>query len=143
MAISMFLKLDLINGDSTRKGFEKQLAVESFSWGESRDDPNPAQANELAIVAAHGQAGPQLALHCLQGTDIGGGVLSILATNPSGAESVHTTFALTHATVASYQLAGVAGDVTASDAFTLTFQQITFTSNGSPAGPAVLNFYKP
>lgn len=38
MAFDAFLKIDGIEGESTRKGFEKQIPILSFSWGGS----NPA-----------------------------------------------------------------------------------------------------
>jgi type VI secretion system secreted protein Hcp len=41
MAFDAYLKLDGIEGESTAKGNEKQIMVESFSWGAS----NPAQIN--------------------------------------------------------------------------------------------------
>ena len=33
MAFDAFLKLDGVEGEGTRKGFEKQIPLESFSWG--------------------------------------------------------------------------------------------------------------
>jgi type VI secretion system secreted protein Hcp len=38
MAFDAFLKIDGVNGESTRKGFEKQMEIQSFSWGAA----NPA-----------------------------------------------------------------------------------------------------
>jgi type VI secretion system secreted protein Hcp len=38
MAFDTFLKIEGIDGESTRKGFEKQMEIQSFSWGAS----NPA-----------------------------------------------------------------------------------------------------
>ena len=32
MAFDAFLKIDGVNGESTRKGFEKQIEIQSFSW---------------------------------------------------------------------------------------------------------------
>jgi len=33
MAFDAFLKIDGVNGEATRKGFEKQMEILSFSWG--------------------------------------------------------------------------------------------------------------
>ncbi|MGH9895432.1 MAG: Hcp family type VI secretion system effector [bacterium] len=33
MAFDAFLKIDGVDGESTRKGFEKQMEIESFNWG--------------------------------------------------------------------------------------------------------------
>jgi type VI secretion system secreted protein Hcp len=35
MAFDAFLKIDGVNGEATRKGFEKQMEILSFSWGAS------------------------------------------------------------------------------------------------------------
>ena len=35
MAFDSFLKIDGVDGESTRKGFEKQMEILSFSWGAS------------------------------------------------------------------------------------------------------------
>jgi type VI secretion system secreted protein Hcp len=38
MAFDAFLKIDGVDGEATRKGFEKQMEIQSFNWGAS----NPA-----------------------------------------------------------------------------------------------------
>ncbi|HET6763038.1 MAG TPA: type VI secretion system tube protein Hcp, partial [Longimicrobiaceae bacterium] len=47
MAFDAFLKIDGVDGDSTRAGFEKTIEIRSFSWG----------ATNTATVGSSGAGG--------------------------------------------------------------------------------------
>ena len=48
MAFDAFLKIDGVEGESTRKGFEKQMEIDSFSWG---------AANSATVGSSSGGSG--------------------------------------------------------------------------------------
>lgn len=52
MAFDAFLKIDGIDGESTRKDFEKQIEILSFSWGAS----NPATIGSAGAGGGAGKA---------------------------------------------------------------------------------------
>jgi type VI secretion system secreted protein Hcp len=78
MAFDAFLKIDGVDGESTRKGFEKQTEIQSFSWGAT----NPATMSSASGGAGGGKAtltsfsvtkktdkaSPLLFQACLEGT---------------------------------------------------------------------------
>lgn len=77
MAIEYLLRIDGINGDSTRRGFEGAIEVISWSWGVSQIGGGPGHGagaaagrpdfDELQVVAAVSSASPQLVESCVTG----------------------------------------------------------------------------
>lgn len=85
MAVDVYLKLDNIEGESVRKGFEKQVDVLSFSWGGSQvtavagtggSGAGRANLSELTITKYLDKASPKLFKALVAGTHIPNGVLS-------------------------------------------------------------------
>jgi type VI protein secretion system component Hcp len=124
MAI-MYLKLDGITGDVTQKGREGQFLLESFSWGESRDQPAANVVGELACVAPVGRASPTIAQACARATPIASATITIWVPSASGAEIQQTTVVADNTSVSSYQMGGSKADPQVFDRFTLTFQKLT------------------
>ncbi len=64
MAFDAFLKIDGVNGESTRKGFEKQIEILSFSLGAS----NPVTMGSAGGGAGAGKASIS-SFNCLKASD--------------------------------------------------------------------------
>jgi type VI secretion system secreted protein Hcp len=64
MAFDAFLKIEGIDGESTRKGFEKQIELISFSWGAS----NPTTIGSAGAGGGAGKASVS-SFNCLKITD--------------------------------------------------------------------------
>ncbi|MEW5931177.1 MAG: type VI secretion system tube protein Hcp [Gemmatimonadota bacterium] len=64
MAFDAFLKIEGIDGESTRKGFEKQIELISFSWGAS----NPTTIGSSGPGGGAGKASVS-SFNCLKITD--------------------------------------------------------------------------
>lgn len=85
MAVDVYLKLDTIDGESVRKGFEKQIDILSFSWGGSNvssvagtggSGAGRANLSELSITKYMDKASPKFFKALIAGTHLPNGVLS-------------------------------------------------------------------
>ena len=64
MAFDAFLKIEGVDGESTRTGFEKQIELLSFSWGAS----NTANVGSSGAGGGAGKASVS-SFNCLKATD--------------------------------------------------------------------------
>jgi type VI secretion system secreted protein Hcp len=77
MAFDAFLKIEGVDGESTRKGFEKQMEIQSFSFGASNPSTIGAggggggggkvSVSSFNIMKRSDSASPLLVLACCQG----------------------------------------------------------------------------
>lgn len=78
MALDAFLKISTIDGESTKKGFEKQIELESFSWavhqtatthsGTSGGSAGKAVVNDISFSKKVDKTSPTLLQNVLIGT---------------------------------------------------------------------------
>ncbi len=127
MAFDGFLKIPNINGESTLKGFEKWIAIESFSWGEERPPSGNGVAVPLEVqVVANTQASsPSLFAACANGEALGT-VLLHLAT-VGGSQSTFFKWDLENAVIGSYRVGGNTADDRPADQFSISFTALTYS----------------
>lgn len=112
MAIAeFFLKIDSIDGESTVKGFEKQIQLDSFSWGLSEtivvsggggsSAGRPVQ-QPFQFTAKVSAASPKLMVACATGQHLASAVLSV---RRPGAKDVFLKYTLSDLLVSSYKTA--------------------------------------
>lgn len=79
MVATIHLKIDGIQGDSSVKGFEKQIDCDSWSWGASQaanmhvstgGAAAGSSIQDISISKSMDQASPNLMLYCCKGTHI-------------------------------------------------------------------------
>ncbi len=131
MAFDIFLKLtdggnNLIKGESTAKGHENEIEVQSFSWGESRD-AGVTDPQEMAFVTPVSLASPTIAKLCADGTALGSGEISVNAGSVKGTTGEVLMIKLATVTLGSYQLGAAQTDPEMTDRFTLAFQRMAIT----------------
>lgn len=78
MAFDAFLKIDGVDGESTRKGFEKQTEIQSFSWGATNPATmgsatggvggGKATISSFSVSKKTDKASPVLFQACMEGT---------------------------------------------------------------------------
>src|SRR5437868_15524214 len=88
-----YLKIDTITGESEAVGFEKQLQIESWSWG-ATNAGSAAQGSGMGsgrvslqdfhFTVQNGSASPQLFLACAKGNHIPNAILSCRKTGGDG-----------------------------------------------------------
>lgn len=88
-----YLKIDTIEGESEATGFEKQMQIESWSFGASNSGSSglgtglgvgKVSLQDFHFVIANGKATPQLFLACAKGNHIPQGILSLRKTGGDG-----------------------------------------------------------
>lgn len=146
-AFDYFLKIDGIPGESTDAKHKGEIAVLSWSWGETQETaPSPGGgggAGKVAMTDLHvsanlSKASPQLLLACASGKHIKSAVLAGRKAGKGQAEFL--TFSLSDVLVSSYQTGGTAADPPL-DSISLNFSKIEVTykelmAKGTP-GPAI------
>lgn len=87
MAFDAFLKLEGIDGESTRKGYEKQMAVISFSWAGSNPSTigvtgggggGKGELSSLSIIKKADSASPLMFQKCMEGEHVPKASLTLL-----------------------------------------------------------------
>jgi type VI secretion system secreted protein Hcp len=113
-----YLKIDTIEGESEATGFEKQMQIESWSFGASNSG-SAAQGTGLGVgkvslqdfhfVIQNGKASPQLFLACAKGNHIPQGILCCRKTGGDG--NPYTYFKVTFGdiVISSFQTGGSNG----------------------------------
>lgn len=130
MAVDIFLKLDGIEGESFVKGHEREIQIESFSFGVSNagsfntggGSAGKAQFNDFHFVMATSKASPKLLVACASGQHIKDGLLSVRKAGTSQLDYIKWTF--TDLLISSYQTGGSSGDVVPSDQVSISFAKI-------------------
>jgi type VI secretion system secreted protein Hcp len=135
--LEIFATIDTITGDSTAKGFEKQIEVQSFSFAGMNSAPTGAGksiASPITFTAAAGTDSPLLLKALAQHTVLKTAVFKFVHT---GGESpfVFQTYSLSNCLIVGFhQTAPVNGVV---DEVQLAFAKVTYTvtqqkPDGSP-----------
>lgn len=124
-----YLKIDTIEGESQAKGFEKQMQIQSWSFGASNSG-SAAQGGGLGVgkvslqdfhfVVKNGKASPQLFLACAKGNHIPQAILSCRKTGGSGTPYTYTKITYGDIVISGFQTGGSEGS---SD---LPIEQISF-----------------
>jgi type VI secretion system secreted protein Hcp len=151
MAFDAFLKIDGIEGEATRKGFEKQIDILSFSWGGS----NPATIgvrggggggkgtlSSLNVMRKSDSASPKLFQKMMEGEHIKKATLTL---NKAGGKAPvdFIKYELETVYIDSVQTSGSeGGDDAPMESIGLTFGKITFTytpqkADGTKGSPVV------
>jgi type VI secretion system secreted protein Hcp len=150
MAFDAFLKIDGLNGESTRKGFEKQLEIKSFNWGAT----NPAtisaggggsgkvSVTTFTISKKTDAASPLLFQSCCNGTHYPKAVATLIRSG-GGAPDQFMKYEFEKVYVQSVQWSGVTeGDDTPLENVSFGFSKVTITytpqnPDGSKGTPSV------
>ena len=110
MAFEYFLKLEGIEGESQRKGYEKQIEVLVFEWGEinpgSGGGAGKVEMEDFQVVMRSSKASPELFLACASGQHLKSDVLTALRLGKKSAIAMRWT--LSDVLVSSYQIGGAA-----------------------------------
>ncbi|HLT90212.1 MAG TPA: type VI secretion system tube protein Hcp [Woeseiaceae bacterium] len=139
MAFDAFLDMGKdVEGESTRKGFEKQIEIYSFSWGVS----NPATIgpgsegagggratlSSFNCMKATDKASPMLFQFCAQGKHFPKVKLSL---NKAGGDSVtYLTYEFENCFIESVQWSGSSGgDDRPTESLSIAFGKVTITYN--------------
>jgi len=152
MAFDAFLKIDGVAGESTRKGFEKQMEIQSFSWGAA----NPAtigaggggggggkvSVSTFNIMKKSDAASPLLFQACCQGDHY---ATAIVTLNKSGGKAPvdFIKYEFEKVYVESVQWSGASGgDDTPSESVSFAFGKVSVTytpqnADGAKGSPTV------
>ena len=86
MAFDAYLKLDGVEGEATRQGNEKQISLESFSWG-AHNPRSPVgtgagagrvEVSNFTVSKKTDKSSPKLFQHCCSGKHIPTATLTLL-----------------------------------------------------------------
>jgi type VI protein secretion system component Hcp len=145
VAISAFLKLDDVTGDSVVAGHEGEIELLTVVWDEGRRGAGPSSTGmvpgtlsigEVRVTTIAGKAGPKLMIRCAQGTRSANGAITFV--NDATPRDAFTTIRMTDVLVDSYTHAG-SGDVPV-DQISLSFTSIQIeyrpaSATGAPGTP--------
>ena len=119
MAFDAYLKIDGIDGESTSKGMEKQIEIESFSWGLSNSatvgshsggiSSGKANIGAFTIVKAIDKASPNLMLAGCDGSHLKSATVTFRKSTGSSGQKPFEILKFTDCMVSSYQISGVTG----------------------------------
>lgn len=152
MAFDAFIKLDEVDGESTRKGFEGQIEILSFSFGAS----NPVTIGSAAKGGGAGKASlssfnfmkitdgasPQMFQGCCQGKHYP--KAKVVLRKAGGAPMDYLIYEFEKCYVDSIQWSGSSGgDDRPIESVSITFGKVTITytpqdEKGNPAGKPVI-----
>jgi type VI secretion system secreted protein Hcp len=147
-----YLKLDGVNGESTRKGFEKQIEIYSFSWGAANPvnigtGTGGAGASKVSISSFNimkktDSASPSMFQNCCSGKHYPKALVTL---NKAGGDNAvdFLKYEFTEVFVESIQWSGSAGgDETPSESVSFAFSSVNITytpqkDDGSKGSPLV------
>ncbi len=132
MAFDVFLKIDGVDGESTVKGFEKWINVESFSWGVANTSTvggasgggggaGKASFSQLHITTPSQVSSPKLFAACASGKHFPTATLHVRKSN----QDSFLKFELKEVLITSFNMSGRSGDALPHDAFVLDAQSAT------------------
>ncbi|BDC48596.1 type VI secretion protein [Bryobacterales bacterium F-183] len=126
------LKIDTIDGESSQKGHEKWMELQSWSWGESNSGSSgtgsgagsgKVSMQDFHFVISYGISSPKLFLACASGQHIPSAELHIR--KAGGDQQVFVTWKFTDILISSYQTGGSGGsDVLPTDQVSFNFTKI-------------------
>jgi len=133
MAVDMFLKIDGIPGESTDAKFQKQIVLESFSWGETNAAVHSAAGGggagrvsmqDFHFTARVSIASPKLMLACASGQHIKDAVMNVRrAGEQKEGNAAFLTYSVQGVVITSVQEAGDTSDIPL-DSVSFAFQKI-------------------
>ena len=152
MAFDAFLKIDGVNGEATRKGFEKQMEIQSFSWGASNPSTIGAggggggggkvSVSSFNVMKKSDSASPILFQACCKGDHFATAVVTL--NKAAGAAALDfIKYEFEEVYVDSVQWSGASGgDDTPSESVSFSFGKVSITytpqnKDGSKGSPAV------
>jgi len=124
-----YLKIDTIEGESIAVGFEKQMQIQSWSFGASNSGSavqgmglgvGKVSLQDFHFVVQNGKASPQLFLACAKGNHIPQAILSCRKTGGDGSPYTYTKITFGDLVISSFNTGGSEG------AATLPMEQIAF-----------------
>jgi len=144
MAVDMFLKIDGIPGESTDAKFDKELVLESFSWGETNTGAHTAgggagagkvSMQDFHFTARGSIASPKLMLACASGQHIKDAVMNVRKAGEQKEGSVvFLTYSFQGVVITSVEEAGDTSGIPL-DSVSFAFQKIDVMWKAiSPAG---------
>jgi type VI secretion system secreted protein Hcp len=150
MAYDAYLKLDGINGESKRDGFEKTIELLSFSWGASNPKTlGPGEGTGSGKVTISGlsfmkhtdSTSPQLFQNCCNGKHFPKGSVTFLKAGGK-APVDYLKYEFTEVYVESIQWGGGGGEDTPSESVSLAFASVNVTytpqkTDGTKGTPVV------
>ena len=133
MAVDMFLKIDGIPGESTDAKFQKEIVLESFSWGETNAAAHigagGAGAGKVSMQDFHftarvSAASPKLMLACATGQHIKDAVMNVRrAGEQKEGNAAFLTYSFQGVVITSVQEAGDTSNIPL-DSVSFAFQKI-------------------
>ena len=130
-----YLKVDTIEGESEATGFEKQMQIESFSFGASNAGSavqgtglgsGKVSLQDFHFVVQNGKASPVLFLACAKGNHIPQAILSCRKTGGDGNPYTYTKITYGDLVISSFQTGGSNGSGMPMEQCSFNFTNITF-----------------
>jgi type VI secretion system secreted protein Hcp len=130
-----YLKIDTIEGESEAKGFEKQMQIESFSFG-ATNSGSAVQGTGLGVgkvslqdfhfVIQNGKASPQLFLACAKGNHIPQAILTCRKAGGDGNPYTYLKVTFGDIVLSSFSTGGSGGQILPMEQVSFNFTNITF-----------------
>lgn len=136
MAIEIFLKLDKIDGESTKQGAEKQIEIFSFSNGASNPSSvafgtgsgaGKVDLSSLSLQKQLDKASPLLFQACCQGTHIATGTMIVRESTGDKTTQIYYQYDMTEVFVDSISWGGAAGGGKPSESVSLSAKSLKVT----------------
>jgi type VI secretion system secreted protein Hcp len=130
-AVDYFLKIDGIEGEAHSKGHEKEIDLESWSWGEAQQGTHASGGGggagkvamqDFRFTMKVNKSSPKLMLACATGEHIKDATLTCRKAGKEQQE--YLKIKLTDVLVSAYQTGGHAGGVVPSEQVSLNFSKI-------------------
>lgn len=130
-AVDYYLKIDGVDGESSAKGHEKAIEIDSFSFGAHQTGTHSAgsgggagkvQMNDFHFTMKVCAASPKLMLACASGEHIKKAVLTCRKAGKDQQEFFKVT--LSDLLVSSYQTGGSHGDMVPTEQISINFAKI-------------------
>jgi type VI secretion system secreted protein Hcp len=131
-----YLKIDTIEGETDAVGFEKQMQIESFSFGASNAGSavqgrglgaGKVSLQDFNFVVQNGKASPQLFLACAKGNHIPQAILSCRKTGGDGNPYTYTKVTFGDIVISSFHTGGSNGSsILPMEQISFNFTRITF-----------------
>jgi type VI secretion system secreted protein Hcp len=140
MAFDAYLKIEGVDGEATRKGFEKQMEIFSFSFGASNPasigtqggggGAGKASLSSFNIMKKNDKASAELFKHCCGGEHFPKAVVTL--NKSGGKESVDfLKYEFEKVFIDSIQWSGSSGgDDTPTESISLSYGKVTITYTG-------------
>jgi type VI secretion system secreted protein Hcp len=131
-----YLKIDGIEGEADAVGFEKQMQIESWSFGASNSG-SASQGSGMGVgkvslqdfhyVVQNGKASPQLFLACAKGNHIPQAILSCRKTGGDGKPFTYTKITFADIVISSFNSGGSNGsNILPMEQISFNYSKITF-----------------